>query len=188
MKTYYPTSTIKAFVLGCLPLFLLTACQSPSDRTTQVEAKARAFFQTFAERSDWDKLCSFYDEALVFDDVLLQLHLDSLWQFKRFYQWDDTVNVFEKLTPDQEHLVVRSLVVHENMAVATGYFNPFRYNGHLVENDWGMDFTIWLYFDENLKIIRQTDWIEYDDYTLESTVARFRKDGLKTPEWLNLKR
>ena len=52
-----------------------------------------------------------------------------------------------------------------------------------------MEFTIWLYFDDRLKIKKQVDWIEYDSYTLESTIQRCREFGHeKTPEWLDLSR
>ena len=46
-----------------------------------------------------------------------------------------------------------------------------------MEPAWGMEFTIWLYFDENLKIVRQIDWIEYDDRVLESVIKRIRETG-----------
>lgn len=184
--------TFKRYTLHCLLILVLSGCQKPTDdsnRSEQVRQKAEDFFQTFAERSDWRKFCSFYADDLVFNDIMLQLHLDSLWKFQRFYNWEDSVNVFEKLSPDDEILVVRSLVNDESSAVASGYFKPFYYNGQFFENKWGMEFTIWLYFDKDLKVIRQVDWIEYDDYTLESTIARYRKQGIeKTPDWLNLEK
>ena len=65
--------------------------------------------------------------------------------------------------------------------------NPFYYDGNLIDTDWGMEFTIWLYFDKDLKIQKQIDWFEYDSYTLESMIARCREHGFEaTPDWLDL--
>ena len=178
-----------------LILILITAflaCQKPTktetlSRNQAIKGTTKDYFATFAQRTDWEKLCSFYREDLQFKDVLLQLELDSLWQFKRFYKWDEEGDRFKKLTPDQEHLTVTSLVVNDSIAVASGRVNPFYYDGNLIDTDWGMDFTIWLYFDEELKIKKQIDWFEYDSYTLENMIARCRENGFEaTPEWLDL--
>ena len=122
-----------------------------------------------------------------FEDVLLQIKLDSLWKFKRFYNWPDTA--FQKLFPEQEHLNIKNLVVNDSMAVVRGNLNPFFWHGQKIDVEWGMDFTIWLYFDENLKIQKQIDWMEYDPTVFESVIARVRKNGAeKLPDWLDLSR
>ena len=165
-------------------------CQKQDTPTTykeKVRQLAEDFFQTFADRTDWKKFCSFYREDVVFKDIILQIDLDSLWQLQRFYKWDEEKNRFKKLFPEQEHLDLESLVVDKNMAVARGHLNPFYYDGELIDNDWGMEFTIWLYFDDHLQIVQQIDWFEYDSFTLQSTIERCRKNGFKTvPEWLDL--
>ena len=151
--------------------------------------KAQDYFDTFADRTDWDKLCSFYRVDLQFDDVLLQISLDSLWKFERFYNWDGEGDAFQKLSPTQKHLTLKSLVVNDSIAVANGRINPFYYHGELVDSEWGMNFTIWLYFDDDLLIKRQIDWMEYDPDVLESTVRRYREHGFQAiPEWLDLSR
>jgi len=167
----------------------------PSIRTPELSRqeaianKAQDFFNTFSERKDWDKFCSYYREDMVFEDILLQLHLDSLWQLKRFYKWDEEGDRFRKLSPDQEHLTIMSLVVNDSIAVARGRVNPFYYDGNLIDTDWGMEFTIWLFFDESLKIKKQIDWFEYDSFTLENMIQRCRANGFEaTPEWLDLSR
>ena len=154
-----------------------------------VRAMANSYFQTFAERSDWEKMCSFYREDVKFKDVMLQLDLDSLWQLKRFYKWDEEGDRFKKLFPEQKHLEVISLAVDGDLAVAKGHLNPFYYDGELIDVEWGMDFTIWLRFDDSLKIIEQIDWFEYDPIVLESTIKRCEEIGFETtPEWLDLSR
>lgn len=181
----------KLLIVGAV---LLTACTSQTlseqpTRTELVKTKAMDFFQTFADRSDWDKFCSFYREDVAFHDVMLQLKLDSLWKFKRFYDWESADYTFKKLTPDQPHLTVTNLVVNDSSAIATGRFNPFYYNDQLLDTPWGMDFVISLHFDDDLNIVKQTDWIEYDDYVLEAVIERCRKNGHEAvPEWLDLQK
>lgn len=180
---------------GPLWLLLLIAawsCQPAEQEGTPsrqqlVEQKAQDFFDTFAERTDWEKLCSFYREDMVFQDITLQLHLDSLWKFKRFYRWDEEGDQFQKLSPDQKHLSIYSLVADEEVAVARGRVNPFYYGGTLIDVEWGMEFTIWLYFDEDLNIIKQIDWMEYDPNALESMLQRCKENGFEAiPDWLDL--
>ncbi|MDF1698588.1 MAG: hypothetical protein P1U56_22240, partial [Saprospiraceae bacterium] len=108
---------------GCFP----TAPTHDSQRQEQISQLANDYFATFSERKDWNKLCSFYRNDVEFDDVILQIHLDSLWKFKRFYKWDEEGNHFQKLSPDQEHLTLTSLVVNDSIAVAQGRVNPFYY-------------------------------------------------------------
>jgi len=176
-------------------LALAWQCSSPVNTTVstsptyeeQVRETATAYFSTFSERKDWDKLLSFYRSDLQFQDIALHLELDSLWQFERFYNWPDTG--FQKLSPEQQHLAIESLVVQDSTAVVRGHLNPFKYYGALIDSDWGMEFTIWLYFDENLKIARQVDWFEYDPTVVESVLTRYKKQGVdKTPDWLDLSR
>ena len=160
---------------------------STLSRPELVELKAKDYFATFAERKDWDKLCSFYRDDVVFDDIMLQLHLDSLWQLKRFYKWDEEGNNFRKLTPDQDHLTIYSLVVNDSLAIGYGRINPFYYYERLIDVEWGMNAAFWLYFDKDYKIKKQIDWIEYDSDVLESVIKRYREKGVDLPpDWLDL--
>jgi hypothetical protein len=186
--------TILTSVLLSLLFSTTWSCQSPVEsspaersRAQKVEQRAVDFFGTFSDRKDWDKLCAFYRADLQFEDVLLQLQLDSLWQFKRFYKWDEEGDRFQKLSPEQPHLTITSLISNDSMAVARGRINPFYYDGYLIDTDWGMDFTIWVYFDDDLQISKQIDWMEYSPAVLENIVKRCRENGFEaTPEWLDL--
>lgn len=183
MKQYLILLWLASTVVACTPE---PAAPEPS-RAEQVEERAQDFFDTFADRTDWEKLCSFYQEDMRFHDVTLQLHLDSLWKFKRFYQWDQEGDRFQKLSPDQQHLAVESLLANDSVAVARGRVNPFYYDGYLIDTEWGMDFTIWLYFDEDLQITKQIDWMEYDPSVLESVLKRIEENGHEAmPAWLDL--
>ena len=135
---------LKMKVLWWLILFaiLILACQdsqfrSDVSREHQVLQKAQQFFATFSDRSDWDAFCSFYRTDLEFHDIILQLSLDSLWKFKRFYKWDEEGERFRKLSPGQDHLSVESLVVNDSMVVARGHLNPFFYDDELINTRLG---------------------------------------------------
>lgn len=178
-------------ILIVILLIAISSCQTKITNTNDFEKAVRSealkYFETFAERSDWDKFCSFYREDVHFRDITLQLDLDSLWKFKRFYKWDEEGDRFKKMFPEQKYLDLQSLVVEENTVPGKGNFNPFYYDGVLVNPEWGMEFTIWLRFDENLKIIEQIDWVEYDPVTLENTIERCRENGFEAiPDWLDL--
>jgi predicted ester cyclase len=164
-----------------------TTATNDNDFEQAVRSEALAYFETFAERSDWDKFCSFYREDVHFKDITAQLDLDSLWKLKMFYQWEDERGRFEKIYPEQKHLNLQTLVVEGSTVAAKGHFNPFYYNGTIVDPEWGMEFTIWLRFDENLKIFEQIDWMEYDPFTLENIIIRCRENGFEAiPDWLDL--
>lgn len=166
-------------------MVLLMACtSSPAGeraseyaRKAKVEQVAREFFTTFAERKDWGKMLSFYRYDMHFEDVMLQIKIFNKEDFKNFYNWEE--GEFQKLAADQPHLVLKSLVVNDSIAVGTGYFNPFYYNGELQDWKWGSEFTIWLQFDEQLKIKRQVDFIEYPDDILEDVINRYRQRRIK---------
>lgn len=172
---------------------LLTHCKTKpavadASLEDKVRVQAQAYFNTFSMRQDWDSLLSFYATDVAFEDISLQIKLDSLWQFARFYNWPDTG--FQKLSPTQEHLVVESLVIENNIAVASGHLNPFIYYGKKIDTDWGMAFTIWLYFDEKtLKIYKQQDWFEYAPDALNGVINHYEIHGVGVnPLWLDLSR
>ncbi|MEO0337850.1 MAG: nuclear transport factor 2 family protein [Bacteroidota bacterium] len=179
---------LRLLTLISITMLLLSTCTNTKQaRIDAVRVQAEAFFETYAEREDWEKFCSFYSEDMQFEDVLLQLKLDSLWQFQRFYNWPD--GNFQKLSPDQEHLIIDEMVVDENTVVARGNFQPFYWYDQPVKPIWGMQATFWLHFDEDLKIDHQIDWIEYDPSVLESVIKRVREKGVqRVPDWLDLER
>nr|WP_298994959.1 hypothetical protein [uncultured Allomuricauda sp.] len=186
--------SLMRWVLSMAILLIANGCgkketDNVNDFEQAVRSEALDYFETFAERTDWNKFCSYYRDDLHFKDITLQLELDSLWKFKRFYKWDEEGNRFQKMFPDQKHLDLQSLVVEGNTVAAKGNVNPFYYDGSLIDTEWGMEFTIWLRFDEDLKIIEQIDWMEYDPGTLENTINRCKEKGFEAiPDWLDLSR
>ena len=141
--------------------FLAASCQPKgrqhADLSSEVRDQAQKYFQIFADRQDWQALLSFYDEEIIFEDLNQDLVFEGLEAFRGFYNWPD--NSFSKLSPDQAHLEIEELIVRDTVAIARGHFNPFLWHGERIEGI--EDFTIWLYFNDSLKIVRQLDYIEY---------------------------
>ena len=143
-------------------------------RLEAVKATTEAYFQTFAERKDWDKLLSFYDPDFVFEDIIIQKHTQGLEGFKQYYDWPNPD--FQKLFPEQKHLEIEHIVVNDSTAVVHGHVNPFYWKGQLFEMEWGAKFTIWLFFNEDMKIAKQIDWFEYSGDVLVSVGERLMKE------------
>ena len=142
-------------------LALCLGCEKPVKNHSIVRQQVESYVDTYAEREDWAKLLSFYSEDIQFEDLTMGLQLDGMEAFKDFYDWPD--ERFSKLTPDQKHMEVETMVVQDSIAVIKGHFNPFYWDGDL--HDWKAEkrgqFTIWLFFNEKNKIIRQVDDISY---------------------------
>ncbi len=172
-----PLKHLSLLSLVVLLKLLLSSCSAPSssepaaeNRILAVERTARAFFKTYAEREDWDTFLSFYAEDLDFEDAILQIHLDSLEAFKAFYDWPNPE--FQKHPDYPEIFRLDDLVVDDSTAVGRGVFFPFYWQDTLFAMDWDPTFTMWLWFDDSLKIRRQIDWIEYSGDVLISVGSR----------------
>ncbi|HAA13644.1 MAG TPA: hypothetical protein DCE41_18895 [Cytophagales bacterium] len=129
-------------------------CSGPSG-TRQL---AEAYFETYAERDNWEDMLGYYSDSVMFTDVTLKLDLEGKQAFAGFYNWPD--DRFEKGNPHGPTLVVESLVTEGLTAVARGYFAPFYWDGVLMGAEpW--EFTIWLEYNEAGLITRQIDMLRY---------------------------
>ena len=139
-------------------LFCLAACEPPEPSREQLTRQtAFAYFETYQQREDWDSLLAFYRDDILFKDANLSYEARGIEAFKNFYNWPDTS--FRKIVDDQKHLVLESMLVQDSVVVGRGRLNPFFWNNELQE--WPEDFAIWLYFDKDMKIYRQIDWVRY---------------------------
>ena len=151
----------------CFTVLLLAgaACESPEQQREQLTREtALAYFETYQHREDWDSLLSFYREDIQFKDANLGYETQGIEAFKEFYNWPDTS--FRKIVDDQQHLVLETMMVQDSIVVGSGQLNPFFWNNDLQE--WPDDFTIWLYFDENMRIYKQIDWVHYPAWMIQS--------------------
>lgn len=123
------------------------------------EVIANAFFQTYKERTQFDKFLTFYADDMIFEDVFYRVKLKNKEQFSEFYDWHK--GDFDRLA-NQHILRLDNVVVEHEQIVARGEFLRFSYNGKEM-GPW--PFVIWLEFDEHGKIIKQQDWINYSQTT-----------------------
>ncbi|MDF9798191.1 hypothetical protein OKW21_003454 [Catalinimonas alkaloidigena] len=145
--------------LFVLPFLLLMAC-GPSEEEKfeqQVRSRAIEYFSTYQKREDWNKFLSFYHPKVTFTDAALKTRTRGLEDFKEFYNWPDSN--FQKISPAQKHLELQDIITQDSLVVARGHFNPFYWHGE--KQEWTGGFTIWLYFDKDLKIRHQVDYIQY---------------------------
>lgn len=123
--------------------------------TVNYHQVANDFFQTYKERKDFEKFLTFYAEDVVFEDVFYQVNLTNKEQFEAFYDWHK--GSFDRL--DNQHILnIETIVIEQGRVVARGEFLPFRYDGKSM-GPW--PFAIWLEFNQEGKIIKQQDWINY---------------------------
>ena len=151
-------------VVGLLTLLIACEPGEQYNRAQHTRQTAIAYFDVYQQRTDWDSLLSFYREDIQFKDATLNYQSTGIDSFKRFYNWPNTS--FRKVTDDQKHLVIQDLVVQDSIVVGRGHINPFFWNNEL--QDWTTDFTIWLYFDQDMKIYKQIDWVNYPPWMIQT--------------------
>lgn len=160
-------------------LFFLiaTACTSPNTETSLARERALLFFDTYKARTDWQAFQDLYAEDLVFQDVIFRYTYNKE-EFINFYNWPDPL--LEKHPDYPEVLVLEELTMTDSTAMGRGYFTPFYYSGQLYDDAEHMRFVISLHFDENGKIKRHTDFIEYPPEFLVGLAERLLKDSTAT--------
>ena len=116
---------------------------------------AERYFAVYAEREDFDALMSFYADHAVLEDMIYGHLAQDKASIREFLDW--SLGDFS-VVDGKPALEVRELVIDGNTAVARGFFNRFVFQGREM-GPWR--FVIWLAFNEDGKIVRHTDWINY---------------------------
>lgn len=137
----------------------LTACQTTGQgqkiSQEDIQKQTKAYLQTYAFREDFEKFLSFYAENAVVEDVIRGEQVNGISAIKNFFNWDDgEFSMANSVT----HLVTEKINISGNQAIVQGYFMPFEYAG-VTLGPWR--FITRLEFNEELKISKQTDWINY---------------------------
>lgn len=137
---------------------ILTACtQPPMEEQADLQSILDAYIQTYQERQDWEAFLAFYSDTLYMKDVNLKVECKDLESFKTFYDWPNPD--FKKLFPEQQTFDIDQVLLEQQTAVIRGRFLPFFWKGE--RQNWAGDFTLWLLFNEEYKIIEQYDYIVY---------------------------
>ena len=134
-------------------LILLAGCTHNSQ--VNIKPVVKDYFTVYAQRQDFDKLLSFYDEKAQLEDLVYGHHAKSKTDIEQFFAWNDGKFALVKPGPA---LVIQKQVFEGNKVATEGYFTEFTYDGQQM-GPWR--FLIWLEFNSSGKIIRHVDWINY---------------------------
>lgn len=160
--------------LTFLLLCLLTSFAVSANPTSNIEKLAGEYFALYAERKDFNSFMAMYAQEAELQDINYGNHILGRKAIRDFFQWD-AGNV--KLLHDKT-LIVEKMVLKDNQAISRGHFTEFEYGGTKM-GPWR--FVIWLEFDQQGKIIKQTDWINYtpkDQFTGGKNLNHLVKSGL----------
>ena len=139
-----------------LPLVLtLGACQSTTQSSTDIKALAAQYYAIYQARDDFEGLMAMYAEDAVLEDPVLGYRMVGKAEIKKFLDWPNPN--FRKID-NQPTLVIQKQLIEGNKVVSEGYFPRFEWQGNAL-GPWR--FVAWLEFNEQGKIIRHVDWINY---------------------------
>ncbi|TDF37639.1 nuclear transport factor 2 family protein [Alteromonadaceae bacterium M269] len=146
-----PTKTILTF----FTLFLVNACAAQNQSRHLIADIAKDYFEVYAKRQDFKRFMSFYDDNAQFNDIIYGNHLSGKHEIAEFLNWNKG---HFKLLSGNEILTVTSQTVEDNSVVTEGYFHQFSYDK---QNLGPWLFIIKLEFNDQGKVVKQTDWINY---------------------------
>ncbi|MCU4675975.1 hypothetical protein N7931_10040 [Catenovulum sp. 2E275] len=153
MKKIILTCIISSFIL------VLSACQSTQKKAQfsqqDLQQKVSLFLKTYAFREDFELFLSFYAADAVIEDVIRGEQAVGSKAIKTYLNWEDPDF---SLGRSASHLVTEQISFDQNKAIIQGYFMPFIYQGVQL-GPWR--FTTILEFNDELKISKQTDWVNY---------------------------
>lgn len=146
--------TIK-YILGTFILATIISCNSGS--SSKNEELGKRFFENYSARKDYNKMLSFYNDSLVYENVAQYsggANVDPRYLLNDIIRWSDNTMQYE----NNKLLNVKELFSNDSMIIANGEFSAYTYNGIKFPP---MKFTTYLYLDKNSKVKKQVDWFNY---------------------------
>ena len=141
----------KVFTLLIIGL-CLSNCSTDKDHA--LESIIEEYFETYDKRQDLDKFLDYYDNNIVFEDIINGDMIIGKSNLRNFLDWGNPN--FKML--ESNSLKITEKIIQENKAAIKGYFTKFQWG----ENEFeAMHFTTILVFNDSGKIIKQVDWINY---------------------------
>lgn len=107
------------------------------------------------QRKDFKKFMSFYAKNAALKDIIYGNYLRNKDEIQSFLNWHN--GKFDRLESEYI-LTVANQVIENKKAITEDYFHQFKFNDKTF-GSWL--FVIALDFNEDHKIIKQTDWINY---------------------------
>jgi ketosteroid isomerase-like protein len=124
------------------------------NRNSRNKEYTQQFFKVYADHNDFDQFISYYADNTVLEDIINGDRIEGKDALKIFFDWDNP-NLIRK---SSKALVMQELIVEGQQAVIKGYFTPFEWQTTPFE---AMHFTTILTFNDDGKIIKHVDWINY---------------------------
>lgn len=182
IKSFQFLQTLPLTIL--LTAVLLAGCQSTAQKDKashfidqEVKQTVTAYLTTFALHEDFTKLLSFYSPNAELTNIIKGDKAKGLKAIETYYNWNDP-----KLTLNrsQAAFVQEKILIDGLHAVIVGYLMPFEYDGVNL-GPWRT--MILLEFNEQLKIIKQTDFINYTPKSIFLSSPNTNKD-IRIPTYL----
>jgi len=159
-------------------LLIISACASPENNRRAITVQtANTFFELYKARTDWQAFQDLYADDLVFEDVIFRYTYDKPG-FIGFYNWPDPL--LSKHPDFPEVMVLEDLTFTDSTAIGRGYFTPFYYDGVFYDEGRYMRFIMALQVNEEGKINRHTDFVEYPPSFLKLAAENILADSTVT--------
>lgn len=142
-------------VLILLSVVLFAGCASVSKESSGLANVINDYFDTYDKRSDFEYLMSFYDEKATLQDIIYGNDIKGKKQIKNFLAWDQ--GEFSTLSQNGV-LTITNQAIDNNIVITQGFFHAFTFNKQKL-GPWR--FVMIHEFNDEQKIIKQTDWINY---------------------------
>lgn len=142
-------------ILTILIVSLLSGCASTSNNHNDLSKIVGDYFSVYSHRNDFERLMSFYENNVQFEDIIYGNSFKTKREIKEFLAWDK--GEFTVLSGERI-LTITKQIQEGNTVVTQGFFHEFIYNGQKM-GPWL--FIIDQEFNSQNKIIKQTDWINY---------------------------
>ena len=145
-------------VFFLINILIFTTCKNQT--SSPIKPIVENYYQEYIKRNNFKVFLSYYSDDIVLEDIISGAKIEGKKNLETFFDWENPN--FQKT--DSATLVIESLILDENVAVAKGYFTPFKWSIHEFE---AMHFTTILYFNAVGKIEKQVDWINYPSNLLD---------------------
>ena len=145
---------MRTLLIGIGVLALL-GCSSLNDSSKVTSLTMQSYFETYRQRSDFNGFMDFYADDVVVQDIVYGNELAGKSEVKAFFDWNR--GQFE-LLDGKDILTITRQTLESQTVVTEGYFHRFRFNDQTL-GPWR--FVMIHELDDDSKIIKQVDWINY---------------------------
>lgn len=136
-------------------LAIMFAAQVTANDNVNIQKSIDNYFNTYAQRKDFDKFMNFYANNAQLKDIIYGNELVGKASIRAFFDWDRGQFHTQSGGPV---LSIHSQVISGNNVVTRGVFEKFIFNGQTL-GPW--QFILWHTFNDQGKISYQEDWINY---------------------------